>query len=92
MRTLIADGHVRDVVGHEITPIEAATVVKVLAAFGIHIMPTEPDFFGVVHLWAREPIDTRGEARALAAFRAVTDSPLAWHPAAVVRTETLENA
>lgn len=82
MITVIDDSGTRiDLVGHEITTSEAATVAKVLAAEGIRVEPTEPDFFGVVHLWAKVPIGTAGEVRALRAFRAVTDSPLAWHGA-----------
>lgn len=81
MIPVIAHGHVIDQIGHHLTQVEAATLVKVLAADGIHIEPTEPDAFGVVHLWAKQPTDTAAEVRVLRAFRAVYDGPLAWHAA-----------
>lgn len=79
MITAIIDGRPVDRVAHHITPAEAATVAKVLAAEGIRIEPTEPDAFGVVHLWAKQPTDTRAEVRVLRAFQALTDGPLAFH-------------
>jgi hypothetical protein len=78
---ILADGRPVDRVAHHITPTEAATVAKVLAAEGIRVEPTEPDIWGVVHLWAKQPTDTRAEVRVLRAFRALTDGPLAFHPA-----------
>ncbi len=81
MITLIRDGRRVDHIGHPITRTEAATVTKVLAAEGIRIEPTEPDAFGVVHLWAREPIDTAAAVRTLRAFHAVSDGPFACHQA-----------
>lgn len=83
MITEIVEGHCVNRIGHQLTATEAAVITKVLAAEGIRVEPTEPDFFGVVHIWAKERTDTAGEVRALRAFRAVTDSPLAWHPAEV---------
>jgi sulfur carrier protein ThiS len=74
-----SDGHRVDLVGHRITASEAATVAKVLAAEGLRVEPTEPDFEGVVHLWAKTPLDTLGRVRVLRAFQAVTDGPLAFH-------------
>jgi hypothetical protein len=83
VRTVIVHGRAVEQVAHELTQVEAATVVKVLAAEGIAVEPTEPDFFGVIHLWAKRPTDTAGEVRALRAFRAVTDQTLHWHGAGV---------
>jgi hypothetical protein len=74
-----ADGHRVDHIAHRITATEAATVAKVLAAEGLRVEPTEPDFEGVVHLWAKQLTDTPGEVRVLRAFQAVTDGPLAFH-------------
>jgi len=76
-----ADGRPVDLIAHRITPTEAATVAKVLAVEGLRVEPTEPDFEGVVHLWAKQVTSTRGEVRVLRAFRAVTDEPLAFHQA-----------
>lgn len=81
MITEIVAGHVVEHVAHELTPAEAATITKVLAAEGLRVEPTEPDVFGVVHLWAKQPLGTVGEVRVLRAFSAVTDSPLAFHGA-----------
>jgi hypothetical protein len=74
-----ADGRPVDLIAHRITATEAATVTKVLAVEGLHVEPTEPDAFGVVHLWAKQLTDTPGEVRVLRAFQAVTDGPLAFH-------------
>lgn len=74
-----ADGRPADLIAHRITATEASTVAKVLAAEGLRVEPTEPDFEGVVHLWAKTPLGTRGEVRVLRAFRALTDGPLAFH-------------
>jgi hypothetical protein len=79
--TQIRDGRPVDLIAHRITPTEAATVAKVLAVEGLRVEPTEPDAFGVVHLWAKQPTSTRGEVRIVRAFRAVTDEPLAFHQA-----------
>jgi hypothetical protein len=76
---ILADGHRVDLIAHRITATEAATVAKVLAAEGLRVEPTEPDFEGVVHLWAKQLTDTPGEVRVLRAFQAVTDGPLAFH-------------
>lgn len=81
MRTEIIGGHVVDRIAHQLTDTEATVITKVLAAEGIRVEPTEPDLYGVVHLWALQPVDTPGEVRALRAFRAVTDAPLHWHGA-----------
>jgi hypothetical protein len=79
--TTIVDGRPLTRVAHHITPSEAAVVTKVLAAEGIRVEPTEPDAFGVVHLWAKGCIDTAAEVRVLRAYAAVTDGPLAFHQA-----------
>lgn len=79
MITAIIDGRAVDLIAHRITATEAATVAKVLAAEGLRVEPTEPDFDGVVHLWAKQLTDTPGEVRVLRAFQAVTDGPLAFH-------------
>jgi hypothetical protein len=79
--TQIRDGRPVDLVAHRITPTEAATVAKVLAVEGLRVEPTEPDAFGVVHLWAKQPCSTLGEVRIVRAFQALTDGPLAFHQA-----------
>ena len=81
MITAFRDGRRVDHYGHPITETEAATVTKVLAAEGLRVEPTDPDAFGVVHLWAKTPLNTLGEVRVLRAFRAVYDGPLAFHQA-----------
>jgi hypothetical protein len=73
------DGRSFDLIAHRITATEAATVAKVLAAEGLRVEPTEPDFEGVVHLWAKRPMNTAEEFRTIRAFKAVTDGPLAFH-------------
>jgi len=78
-RVEIAAGHVRDVVARRLTEDRAATVTAVLRTQGLYVEP-EVDVFGTWHLWTR-PTDTVGEVRVLAAFAAVTDSPLAYHEA-----------
>ena len=82
MITQIRDGRPVDLIAHRITPTEAATVAKVLAVEGLRVESTEPDFDGVVHLWAKQELDTRGEVRVLRAFGAPTDGPLAFHQGA----------
>jgi hypothetical protein len=74
-----ADGRPVDLIAHRITATEAATVTKVLAVEGLHVEPTEPDAFGVVHLWAKRTMNTAEEFRTIRAFKAVTDGPLAFH-------------
>jgi hypothetical protein len=49
-------------------------------AYGVRIAPEE-DAFGTIHLNVLEPVTTNEEAWVLAAFRAETDMPMAWHPA-----------
>lgn len=78
---VLADGRPVDLIAHRITPTEAATVAKVLAVEGLRVEPTEPDAFGVVHLWAKQHTGTLGEVRVLRAFQALTDGPLAFHQA-----------
>jgi hypothetical protein len=77
--TAIVNGRSVDLIAHRITDVEAATVAKVLAAEGLRVEPTEPDIEGVVHLWAKRPMDTAEEFRTIRAFQAVTDGPLAFH-------------
>ena len=81
MITQIRDGRPVDLIAHRITPTEAATVAKVLAVEGLRVEPTEPDFEGVVHLWAKEPMSTAEEFRTIRAFKAITDGPIAFHQA-----------
>lgn len=76
---ILADGRPCDYVRHHITATEAATVAKVLAAEGLRVEPTEPDFDGVVHLWAKQLMDASEEFRTIRAFKAITDGPLAFH-------------
>ena len=78
---ILADGRPVDLIAHRITATEAATVAKVLAVEGLRVEPTEPDAFGVVHLWALQYTGTAGEVRVLRAYRAITDGPLAFHQA-----------
>jgi len=78
---ILADGRPVDLIAHRITPTEAATVAKVLAVEGLRVEPTEPDFDGVVHLWAKQPMNTAEEFRTIRAFKAITDGPLAFHQA-----------
>ena len=80
MITAFRDGRRVDHYGHPITETEAATVTKVLAAEGIRIQ-FEWDINGVLHLWATKPMKTVDEFRAIRAFRAVGDQPLAFHQA-----------
>jgi len=80
MTTVIIDGHAVDRVTRELTDDRARTVTAVLRTFGLQIT-LETDVFGVVHLWAQQPTDRAAEVRVIAAFKAVTDSPLAWHEA-----------
>lgn len=75
----VVDGHTVTQTVHELTDTEVATITKVLAALGVRVELTEPDFYGAVHVWALEPCDTTWEVRALRATSAVTDSPLIWH-------------
>jgi hypothetical protein len=80
MSIAIIDGHVVDQPIHVLTETEADVVTKVLRSQGLRVEATEPDFFGVVHIWAKHATDTRGEVRTLRAFEAVTDSPIEYHP------------
>jgi hypothetical protein len=80
VRTAIIAGRAHDVIVHEITDTEAATVTAGLAEHGIRIEPVV-DVFHVLHLWALAPTTTRQEVQAIAAFRTVTDCRLAWHEA-----------
>jgi hypothetical protein len=77
--TSIVNGRPVDLIAHRITVTEAATVAKVLAAEGLRVEPTEPDFEGVVHLWAKQSMDTAEEFRTIRAFKAVYDGRLAFH-------------
>jgi hypothetical protein len=82
MVTVITDtGHVTERVARELTPVKQILVTAMLAAHGIHVEAVI-DVFNVLHVWALRPATTRQEVEALAAFRAVTDARLVWHPAA----------
>jgi hypothetical protein len=80
--TAIVDGRAVNRYAQHITDREAHIVAQVLATQGIHVEPTEPDGLGVVHLWARGPIDTRVEVTVLRAYYAVADGPFEFHQAA----------
>lgn len=77
---MISNGHAVDRIAHEITDAEAHRVTLALAAQGIRVRPAT-DVDRVLHLWALAPVSTKQEVKAIAAFRLVTDSRLAWHEA-----------
>lgn len=81
MITVISDGRAVNRIAHEITDREAHIVSRVLATQGIHVEPTEPDVYGVVHLWAMRPVTTAQEVRAIAAFKAISDGLFHFHEA-----------
>jgi hypothetical protein len=71
-------GRAIGIVEHDITAVEAAQVAEVLAGQGIRVKPVI-DVFHTLHLWPVGDITTREETRALRAFVAVTDGPVAFH-------------
>lgn len=72
------------VVGHRLTPAEAATVCAALAADEQHLpVLAAADARNIVHVWAQRPMTTAEEVTVLRAFAAVSDSRLAWHQAVV---------
>jgi hypothetical protein len=70
----------RETPGRELTDEVANRVTAALAKQGIVVRPVV-DIFHTVHLWAAEPLPTRQEVRAVAAFHRVTDCRLAFHQA-----------
>lgn len=83
MKTVIAPtGRPVDVVAHELTTSEAATITAALAEHGIRVEPVI-DIYHVLHLWARQPVTTAEEVHLLRAFAARTDARLVFHPAEV---------
>lgn len=65
---------------HPLSFLEASVIADGLAdTCGIRI---KVELGRVVHLYALGPVTTAQEVAALRAFAAVTDSRLAWHPAA----------
>lgn len=81
MRTLIANGHVIDVVGHRIAQAEAAAVCNVLRAVEHIPLTADVAFDGTVHIRPQRELSTADEVTALRAFAAVTDARLIWHGA-----------
>lgn len=81
MITVIRDGHAVDIPARELTDADAHAVTVALAAEGIRVEPVV-DPAHVVHLWAKTPVTTSQEVHVLAAFKAVTDCRLAFHPVA----------
>ena len=80
MKLLIREHQTIQITEHPIDEQRQAEIARALAEQDIRIEPAE-DFFGTIHLNALAPVTTEQEVAALAAFRAVTDMPLAWHPA-----------
>jgi hypothetical protein len=75
-------GRVIERVTSELSPAKQIVVTAALAEHGIYVEPVI-NVFHVLHLWALHPTTTRQEVEAIAAFHAVTDARLAWHPAEV---------
>jgi len=83
VRLVIADpetGRTQEIVAHELTHREQHHITKTLRKQGIRVEPAI-DAFHVLHLWAREPMSTTQEVYAIAAFKAVTDARVDFHPA-----------
>jgi len=81
MRTLIKDGHTRDVVGHRCAQVEATTVCTVLRAVEHIPLTADVDDNGSVHVRPQRELTTREHVTVLRAFGAVTDVQLVWHAA-----------
>jgi hypothetical protein len=85
VKIVIAEpGRTFEVVQHEMTPREQRRTLRALARQGIQVEPAI-DAFHVLHLWAKAPLSTIEEVWAIAAFAAVTDARIAFHPAQAVR-------
>lgn len=83
--TITPAGRVVERVARQITDTELHRITVGLAQHGIRVAPSV-DVLHVLHLWAQQPTTTtRQEVEALAAFSAVTDARLAWHPAEATR-------
>ncbi len=67
------------IVAHPITDGEATAICTSLAARDIPVH-AQLDDQRAVHLWPDRDVTSREEARVLAAFIAVTDAPVRWHP------------
>ena len=76
MRTLIADGHTRDVVGHRIAQIEATTVCTVLRAVEHIPLTADVAFDGSVFVRPQRELSTPEWVTVMRAFCAVSDSPI----------------
>lgn len=82
--TVASTGRAVDHVTRELTDTELHQVTATLATHGLRVEPVL-DVLGVVHLWAQHPTTTLQEVRVLAAFTAVTDARIAWHPKEATR-------
>jgi hypothetical protein len=82
MRTLIANGHVVDVVAHRIGDVEAQAVCNVLRSVEHIALTADLSFDGrVVHLRPQRDLLTPERVTTMRAFAAVTDAELRWHQA-----------
>lgn len=87
MRIVIADpetGRTQEIVARELTHREQSRITRQLAGQGIQVEPAI-DVFHVLHLWAKTPMGTRQEVRAICAFREATDARIAFHEAVSAR-------
>jgi hypothetical protein len=79
MKTLIANGHVVDVVAHRIGDVEVQAVCNVLRSVEHIALTADLSFDGrVVNLRSQGQLSTLDEVTALRAFAAVTDAELRW--------------
>ena len=81
MRTIIASGHVRDVVARRIGQHDAATVCQVLRTVEHIPVTADVGFDGTVHLRPRRCLSSYEEMVTLRAFCACTDARLVVHEA-----------
>lgn len=75
---VIAQGHATTVLDRPLTAAAAGQVAAILHSSGIPVEPST-DSAGVVHLFPLRLLATVEEVVVLRAFRAVSDSPIAWH-------------
>lgn len=80
MRTEIRNGHCVDVIRCELDDGEQHRIAAALAEQGIRVEPVV-DVFHTLHLWALQPVTTRQEVRAVAAYRNATDCRIDFHQA-----------
>lgn len=78
MRTLISEGHARDVVGHRCAQVEATTVCTVLRAVEHIPLTASIGPGGSVFLFPQRELSTCERVTVMRAFCAVSDSPLIW--------------